>query len=402
MTPLVDDAAKLAETTRALEHLFIPRNKRSGRSPLERAFRKSYRQARRTYYALAAFVRQKVALPVKIARFPKNIDYIKTVTENTDWSGDTFGLFVYYEKTGQVSNSVIRLLTAMQSAGVDVVVLANSSLSPPQRATLLHLSACVVERQNVGQDIGAYKDGVAFLTRKLDARAGSVKRVIFMNDSLFFLENGLLEFIAALCDNDDVIFACENYAHYYHLQSFAFSVAGSVFKNADFQSFWTNYAPLSDRYHAIMNGELGISNMLLKISTGPRVLYSAENLRGMMEHVNSDPMFWYYRLGLRRGKALDDHLFDIARDGLRFDILTVLIARAGFFIAGAYPMVRVLGCPFIKKGLLRSAIFSAEQLELILPEIMSDNEFREFVAEVIVPHKALLASRKSPKVAVTA
>jgi hypothetical protein len=134
----------------------------------------------------------------------------------------------------------------------------------------------LIERPAVGKDFGAFKDAIQFLQRRKTAP----KRVIFANDSTFLAPNGLDTLVARLDDDKHALIGvteCHEFA--YHIGSFLYSINDKVFTSKAFTTFWKKYFPYSTRRHAVLRGEILMSQFL--IGHGgfvPHVIFTANEL----------------------------------------------------------------------------------------------------------------------------
>jgi hypothetical protein len=138
------------------------------------------------------------------------------------------------------------------------------------------LSQChlLVERTDLGRDFGGYKDGLSIIEK----RFGIVDRLILLNDSLFYFDEGLDELVVALDGEAPLIGMCEDHHLYYHIQSFALSFGRQVLSNARFRRFWRKFRPVSTRRWAISRGERALTRQVLRAGFKPRIIYSAAQL----------------------------------------------------------------------------------------------------------------------------
>ena len=304
---------------------------------------------------------------------------IENVTEVRPFTGPTFCIFHYYETDGRMSASVGRILAALAAQNVNIVLVSNRKLSPAQTEALSQYAAVLLERANIGQDFGGYKDAVYYLTNRLQADGITPERVIFMNDSVFFIEKGLQDYVCELLGPEDIIHACQNWYTWHHLQSFGFSVSGPVFLNPAHQSYWRNYLPVSERRHAIEKGEMALSDTLMGIAATSRVIYSVSDVAKRASAISTEPDFWMPRLG-RAGKALtQDSTFLAASKQARLMRIADEIGRSSFTNEGSYAGVKLAGMPFIKKNIVYMSWFRFHQVEQWVGDIMTADESRDFL-----------------------
>jgi hypothetical protein len=194
--------------------------------------------------------------------------------------GRYFVLVIYCD--GPLPAFTRNMIEAIARSRFNLVLVSNGGLSGALRAELLPKCALLIERKNIGRDFGGYKDGVSVVLR----RFADIERLVIANDSVFYLDGGLDELIAALDGTADFIGASEVYEHHYHVASFMLSFGRRVVESRVFRDFWRNYKPMATRRWAIFKGEGELTASLLRAGFRPHVLYRASHLRA---HLGNTP-----------------------------------------------------------------------------------------------------------------
>lgn len=189
--------------------------------------------------------------------------------------GDVYAIVVKYARFG-LTPDFLDLLQALETAGVNAIVVCNGRLDKASHALLLRSVHRVLVRNNVGRDMGAYRAATLYLEGQ-GLRPG---RMLYLNDSIFFLKGKELdELIGALCEREfDVTGSFENHEKAHHVGSYALSMSGEVFADPDVVRFWRRYRPYDLRPHAILRGEVGLSACLKQCGYSIDVVYGAEKL----------------------------------------------------------------------------------------------------------------------------
>lgn len=217
---------------------------------------------------------------VRLANYDNDIRQIDSFRANRD---GVFAIFVYYERDGVVSQSVRRILSELVAQDVQIVLVANHPLSDEQAAFFGECCHTVLVRGNQGFDFGCYKDAVQYLVRN----EFQPRRLLILNDSVFYSSRGLTDFVSALLGPEDVIASYENWGQCYHFQSFALSIDAAVYQSAAFRGFWKSYVPSNCRRLAIEFGEMKLSQALLDAARSTRVVYSVSALSGILRETAS-------------------------------------------------------------------------------------------------------------------
>jgi len=195
--------------------------------------------------------------------------------------GGRYAVFVYYAPHG-VPFFTANALQALAAAQVNVVVVANL-ISDAARTQLLASCHSLIDRHNVGRDFGAYKDGIDHVLRTLRP-----ERLLLLNDSVFWLEDGSRELVSRLAEGGDYLAATETYERQYHAGSFALSFSRAVLDSPAFRGFWTEYRLSNNRRHAIHNGEVKLTAALMRAGWTPKPIYTTSALRRRLSHLGDD------------------------------------------------------------------------------------------------------------------
>lgn len=198
----------------------------------------------------------------------------KIITLN-EWEGDRYALVAGFGARG-LPKSLQQVIPALRKRGIKVILCHNGRLAPYAVDQLKPHVHTIILRPNVGRDFGAYADGIRFLQRQ----ARPPKRVLFVNDSVFFAPGGLDKLIADLDTDEHPYVGCsENFEWHYHVGSFLFSIGQEVFESKAFRAFWKQYFPFSTRYYSINCGEVRLTRYIKeKGGFTPRVLYSMHDV----------------------------------------------------------------------------------------------------------------------------
>jgi hypothetical protein len=199
---------------------------------------------------------------------------IRTISKGrVEKKSDKYVLFVLYVK-GKTPPFIETLFRAIGRTRLNLVISTNARIVAAQREALLEHCHLLIERADLGRDFGGYRDGIRYLLRTVE----SIERLILLNDSLFYIENGLDTLLAALNGEHDVIGLTEDFHLNYHIQSFALSFSGRVLKNSRFLAYWKRYRPISTRRWAIQKGERGLTRQLLRSGFAPHIIHYGAQL----------------------------------------------------------------------------------------------------------------------------
>lgn len=336
----------------------------------------------KTYYTTFDVFFQKI----KLRNYETDI---KSVTDlGLHHDSNKYAVFIYYEPQGAVSLSVRNVVNALNARSINVLVVCNHELSETQQAFFTSNADKLIHRGNKGFDFGGYKDGIKYLK---DNQI-SPTRLLLLNDSVYYFNRGLENFIEKLDGSDDTIASFENWDahHEYHLQSFAMSVSNRVFKSKAFSKFWKQYIPISNRIYAIEKGEKKLSDALRKSSISIEVIYTADKLTTVIEKTTTSDFLSNSiaaPLALRKGLKLNPKLFHrkITEAHKKYIVVDQVQKRMETLCKGApnhtgWYYFSQVGAPIVKKDLVFRGQFRFWEVEHLVSKIYDPNEVAEYLS----------------------
>ncbi len=296
-----------------------------------------------------------------IARLRGKRDGVLAVEDGSKHhDGGVWAIFVIWQQE-TIPWYVLNALQALSKAHVNVLAVLNASPPEAELGKLRGLVAKIMQRDNMGFDMGGYRDGALFL------RQFAPRRVIFMNDSLYYVERGLDSMIAALLyDRHDVCATFENHEKRYHLQSFCFAVSGEMF--AKTAGFWDTYLPVNSRVWAIEQGEIALSNELVKLGNNRHVIFNTAELARKLAGLPPETLRAHLcelSLNVRPDAAEIEALAD---NDLAGEIIRRVEVRSQIH-TGALLFVPYLDCPLFKRDLIYREQFELEEIDGFLARI---------------------------------
>lgn len=302
----------------------------------------------KAYRAVRKYVlhQRYVTLPVAVekVRLRRYEHARRRVHEGHVAASDRVALCVHWNPTGDPDVPYLRLLDALAARGVAIVLVINGGAGADYVESLKPRCWRIVERDNQGADFGAWKDGVDYLR----GEAVPVDRLLLFNDSVYFRQNGLAEFVDAFLEpRYDVTAAFENWGEGYHVQSFALAVSRRVYESPQFTGFWRDYVPVTNRIHAIERGEKKLSQAVLAAAVTTNVLYSNARLFDALREGGDlgNPLS---KMPIpRRDRFADAIEDDQSREWVSAQITEVMESTSPIH-AGAYYFPKYLGCPILK------------------------------------------------------
>jgi hypothetical protein len=203
---------------------------------------------------------------------------------NSQYDEGNILLLALFEKF-ELRKDIVRLLEASKKQGLYVIAVNTHKLASANLEKYKDLINVYIEHYNYGRDFGSYQKGFKFIFK--NGLNNSANRIIMLNDSLYYDSERLPLFLNEMSEAKvDVLGATENHEINYHLGSFAISFAKKITTNKKFITYWNNYRKTDIRPKVIKRGEMGLSKLLLKISSNEyniRALYDAVVIRKFLE-----------------------------------------------------------------------------------------------------------------------
>ncbi|HEV2510847.1 rhamnan synthesis F family protein [Bosea sp. (in: a-proteobacteria)] len=288
-----------------------------------------------------------------------------------------YAIFLIYQPK-QISWYVKNALDSLNSAGVNVIVIVNHSVNDSQLLFLKENSKSIMVRNNSGFDIGAFRDATIYL----NSRNHDVERVLYLNDSTYFFKSGLTELFSNLVTSKaDICAPFENWEIHYHIQSFCFSIDGSIFRHPSFQKFWIDYIPVNSRLWAINKGEVGLSRTMIPIANSIDIVYKPNNLRAhLSEVVTLDDRMKLARLIPIPIRGQSSELCSLTQS----EVTQFFISKIGGgsqIHTGGFIYRRYERCPLIKRDLLYRGQFTIDEIEEALIETGHEDHFDEIMTD---------------------
>ena len=173
----------------------------------------------------------------------------------------SFAVIAMFPSTDQIYEvSMKNLIMGLQANGLQVVLVLNRYMNSDLHQFISDTRCIVIKRKNSGRDFGAYKAGVLWLDNVIGME--NIDRLVLANDTLLWLNDGTS--IIAKTLNADWSSLFLNLELHTHAQSFFLSFSNQVIQEKKFIKFWNQFVPLNYRRHAILFGEIKLSEILLQ------------------------------------------------------------------------------------------------------------------------------------------
>ncbi|QPB43163.1 rhamnan synthesis F family protein [Rodentibacter haemolyticus] len=283
-------------------------------------------------------------------------------------------LFVVYQPKSELMYE--RYFDFLSKLGRYIIVVSNGCLS---RDFIEHHKDRAIlfgERYNIGRDFGVYKEFIQLLR----AKSIQPKDLIICNDSIFAnLKQNDTRFIEFMqkTEQDDFVGAAEFFGEpNYHVQSYFLKFSSKVLNGKNFIKFWENFFITDNRRANIHNGEIKLSQAIIKDGFKPRVFLGTDNVinkivdnkqnlfRFLSEfsanhHLDGGAIDWAGHFNHRwfamnandKNKPLSPENYALQIELLKIDIAK-LINRSGIISISPFFIVDEFGFPFLKRDLV--------------------------------------------------
>lgn len=231
-------------------------------------------------------------------------------------------LYVHFNKYNRISSHVYYQLTKMRQIFSNVVFISNSSVSDKdyQKLVDLHLVDNFIQRENIGFDFAAWRDGMTAVGFEVLATYDSVT---IMNDTCFGPLWDIKDYYLEYESDDSVDFwgltnnratPKSRYTQGFreHIQSYFITFKKSVIVSPEFKNFWENVKNYTNVQDVIDNYETQVTTKFLDAGFNYKVIFNTvnEDARHML---HADFSFYHptailsHRVPFIKVKAIDNN-----------------------------------------------------------------------------------------------
>ena len=325
-----------------------------------------------TAYISFAFLKLKGSNFIKRTKKRKNINLLKEKIEKNDKK--RLAIFVAYHASKNIPKSNLNYLDILNKCSFTTIYLINGNLNKEVSEKLNSLGCYVICRENIGQDFGAYKDGIALI--KKYKITDQLKWLLLCNDSNFCLggknsDNFIAKFSENLDSNNkaDFISLNCNYERRIHYQSYFLCLSPLIFQERSFNRFWKKYIPFNHRYHTIENGEKKFTTKVLN-KYRPKIIYTSHELCEQL-NLNLDNDYHYLIKNLPKSLYFLESAFTNNpgnQEAFKLGILQIMNTLESYNPSHVFGLLNIiyLKSPFLKQDVMRQGVFSFSQIYEIL------------------------------------
>ena len=195
----------------------------------------------------------KIKMKIKLFFFPIKYQLHKGNVE----IGNRLCIFVSYQPKGILPTTWKYLQHLKENLGYSVVLISNCPLQKNDIPALQNICLEVIERDNIGYDFGAYKDGILRYMEKLGSKFDELETLLIANDSVIGPIYDMSPMHAQM-QAEDCDFWGMNEGHVpnehintQHICSYFIVFKNNIIKTNIFKKFWKDMAYVSNKYYAI-------------------------------------------------------------------------------------------------------------------------------------------------------
>jgi hypothetical protein len=199
-----------------------------------------------------------------------------------EYSNEHQFIFIYGSIEPRIGESSTNILSAIKGLGGYVILVTNASnyIFDDKAKTLADV---FIDNKDTGWDFSQYKRASEYIYSNLDK--ANFSKVIYANDSVFYLPNNLKNEITTLLNHEyDVAALFDGLGRYnYHFASWFISVGRDVFLNEKIRKFWDKFFEVKNKFYAIIEGEYSFSKTLFSVLPRTFVSYNGLYLCSLKE-----------------------------------------------------------------------------------------------------------------------
>ncbi|MGG5821379.1 rhamnan synthesis F family protein [Falsiroseomonas sp. HW251] len=263
-------------------------------------------------------------------------------------AGETPGarvvVFCHYDRRGRIWRHTRDYLDSLREAGFAVVFVSNGApIAPEDRAWILARAWRVIERENVGYDFGAWRDGIAACGLP---RADTALLAI-ANDSVY----GPFAPVARLVDRmdfgeADVWGVTDSWQHRWHLQTYLVVFGRRVLRDPAFGAFWSGVPNRRLKRGVVLDSEIGLTRAMMAAGLRCRALWPYTDV---LDHLRRSA-----EVAAEEREAPPPDPMTEASERNRERVLRAAARRVPLNpTADLWRALLEQGCPFLKRELLR-------------------------------------------------
>jgi lipopolysaccharide biosynthesis protein len=201
-------------------------------------------------------------------------------------------LFVFFDKDGIVDDYKIYYLAELAKNSSKVLTIVNGEIKPEEKKKLEKYSA-VVERENVGYDVTAYKYAIDRIGYE---EIATYDELILCNDTVFGPLYPFAEVFDSMATKKvDIWGLTKGYEDIAplngkiiefgdHVHSYFIAIRNSLLKTDDFKKYWKNFPEIVSYYDAVFKYEVKFTDHFVKKGYTYDVLVQTDDIKKLTKN----------------------------------------------------------------------------------------------------------------------
>ena len=253
---------------------------------------------------------------------------------------DRLAIFVHWSKSDRISKHDQNLIHCLASEFDQVLVVCNRNGTGNRNQPLIDnpdSKIQVIERFNEGYDFGGYQDGMLLIREFSDA----FSEVLLINNSIFVLKSSLTELIQEVRDSDfDVTSITSSSEETFHLQSYFLHFKKRTLSDSGLWDWFFKLETNSNKRATVTSLEIPFSTEMNALGFTCGAIWNSQQLENLMYSAAGSNLLTEFR----------------RQTGWIFSMRSFFSGEPLNPMHYMWPHLLELGCPFIKKDLVRGKV----------------------------------------------
>jgi len=253
---------------------------------------------------------------------------------------DRLAIFVHWSKSDRISKHDQNLIHCLASEFDQVLVVCNRNGTGNRNQPLIDnpdSKIQVIERFNEGYDFGGYQDGMLLIREFSDA----FSEVLLINNSIFLLKNSLTELIQEVRDSDfDITSITSSSEETFHLQSYFLHFKKRTLNDSGLWDWFFKLETNSNKRATVTSLEIPFSTEMNALGFTCGAIWNSQQLANLMYSAAGSNLLTEFRRQTGWIFSLRSFFSDQPLNPMHY----------------MWPHLLELGCPFIKKDLVRGKV----------------------------------------------
>ena len=249
-------------------------------------------------------------------------------------------IFVHWSKNDRISDHDQNLIHCLASEFDQVLVVCNRNGTSNRNQPLIDNpdnKIQIIERVNEGYDFGGYKDGMLLIREFSDA----FSEVLLINNSIFLLKSSLTELMQDVRDIEfDVTSITSSTEETFHLQSYFLHFKQRTLRDSGLWDWFSQLETNNNKRATVTSLEIPFSAQMNALGYTCGAIWNSQHLVNLMYSAAGSNLLDEFRRQTGWIVSMRSFFSDQPLNPMHY----------------MWPHLLELGCPFIKKDLVRGKV----------------------------------------------